>query len=238
MRRWPWVLLGLGSLGGLLLALSGQDDDSGDAPRPGGGWYDRDAPARIRELAAPIEDATGWLRLGDFLVVVAATESGGNQYACYGIRGATIADYCPGNNARGWFGGRPKSMYAHGYKSLVQSDPDLIRRNERWAVATYAWFAYRLRNYWHQSRPVNWLAIRRGGASTRLVNDVNEIAEWPNKAPGERSADVRRRMERGCAMAGLPDSFMYERAFAPGFSWPGFEGILEILDARLPEAEA
>jgi hypothetical protein len=205
---------------------SGNGD--GYKPQKKGRWADANAPGRIRQIAYPIEDRTGWVGLGDFLVACAATESGGNMTACAGVRGATLDTPCPGNTARGWFQLRPKSALAYEYEYLVDSDPDILRREAAAQVAFAAWYAYRLRNYAKSGQLVDWLAIRRGWALPRLVSDVDEVAEVKGYAPGERSGDVRERFERGVAMAGLDDSFMYARAYPPGFVWPGIANVLDL----------
>lgn len=227
-------VLGLGVLAAI--AMGGAEEEG--RPRPGGGWVDRSAPERIREIAWPIEEATGWRGLTDFLTAVAWGESKGNQYACAGVRRAKLDTPCPGNKARGLFQNRPTSAYADEYAWLVNADPDLIRRDARYAVAFFVWYVYRLRNYAKKGQTIDWLAVRRGGALPRLVSDVDEVAvvdrikpgtDPPRKyRPGERSADVRHRFEGAVAGVGLPDSFMYERAFPPGFVWPTFENILKL----------
>lgn len=230
--------LGLGGLAVVVLSSGGEGPTPGPDPRPGGGWYDRTAPGRIRELAGPVEEVTGWSGIVDFLLAVAAGESAGNQTACAGLRGATLSDHCPGNNARGWFGMRPSSAYAHEYKPLRDTAPDLIRSSAPWSVATAIWYAYRMRNYGRTGHTIDWLAVRRGWALPRLVADVDETADVKGYAPGERSADVRRRMERALRVADLPETFMWQRAFPPGFIWPGFAQILELVGATYPEATA
>lgn len=232
------AVLGVGALA--MIAMSGDEEEEGEGQgrEPGGGWSDRSAPDRIREIAGPIEETTGWHGLTDFLIAVAWGESRGNQYACAGVSRATLDDACSGNKARGWFQNRPSSAYADEYAFLVDDDPDLIRRDARYAVAFFVWYVYRLRNYAKKGQTVDWLAIRRGGALPRLVKDVDEEAvvdrikpgtDPPRKyKPGERSADVRERFEQAVAAVGLPDDFMYERAFPPGFVWPTFEQILSL----------
>lgn len=185
-------------------------------PRSGGGWADVDAPRRIRELAQRVIEVTGWIGLDDYLVAVAWTESRGNSQA-----GSSEHD----NSARGWFGMRPNSALAHELAPLARTQPNLLK-HESWAVALAAWYGYRLRGYASRGQTINWLALRRGWALPRLVSDVEEVAEVPRYQPGERSADVRRRFEAAVVKAGLDDYFMSERAFPPGFSWPGISPVL------------
>ena len=93
-------VLGLGALAAI--ATSGGGDGGAERPKSGGGWADRSAPDRIREIAGPIEEATGWRGLVEFLTAVAWAESRGNQYACAGVKHSGPDTTCPGNNARGY----------------------------------------------------------------------------------------------------------------------------------------
>lgn len=202
------VLLGLAVAAVALGGVRGEDKPT---PIPGGGWSDRDAPRRIRKLAKRIEDATGWIGLGDFLVAVAWTESRGNPSA--------LNPEVSSNAGRGWFGMRPKSAK----HDAVLMNPDLLLEEE-WAVAMAAWYAERLRSYWRHDGEPTWLALRRGWALPSLVGDRDEDRQ--------RSRDVRRRLEDAVAKAGLPDSFMYEEAFPPGYAWPGIDNILRIVQGE------
>jgi hypothetical protein len=172
----------------------------------------------IRSIAAPIESQTGWNDLGNFLVGVARGESGGKASAC----NVTEHGYCAPNSARGWFQLRPKSAFAY-QLSHLQSQPELLF-DKRWAVAMAAWYGFRLRKHAGAGQTLNWLALRRGWALPSLVKDVNEDKE--------RSVKVRQRYESALGKVGLPDSFMYQRAFPPGFDWPGVEAILNMVGAK------
>lgn len=172
-------------------------------PVPGGGWADADAPRRIRQIAKPIEDLVGWPGLGDYLVAVAWTESRGNPRA----GGDT------GNVARGWFGMRPASA-----RVSELGLPASALKDERYAVALAAWYAHRLRNYRFSGQVMDWFAVRRGWALPSLVSDVD--------ADNQRSQDVYDRFELAVAKAGLPQSFIFRRAFLPGYQWPGVAAVI------------
>lgn len=191
--------------------------------KPKGGWADGDAPRRIREIAAQVEEATGWWGLGDFLVAVAWTESRGNSNAC----NVSETGYCAQNSARGWFQGRPKSFLVRELEYLQKENPDIIL-DERWSVALAAWYAYRLRGFKYSGQVIDWLALRRGWAYPSRVSDVDEDYE--------RSMETRERFEDGVYKAGLDDNWMYERAFPSGFHWPGIEAVLEAVGAADPWA--
>lgn len=189
--------------------------------KPKGGWADGDAPRRIREIAAQIEDRTGWWGLGDFLVAVAWTESRGNSNIC----NTDESGYCAKNSARGWFQGRPKSFLVKQFEFLKDANPDIIL-DERWAVVLAAWYAYRLRGFRFAGQVIDWLAIRRGWALPSRVKDVDE--------EHQRSVETRERFEAGVYKAGLDENFMYEPAFPKGFDWPGIEGLLEAVGIEQP----
>lgn len=190
------------------------------SPDPGGGWSDRHAPGRIRELAGAVIEVTGWTGLDDFLVAKAWTESRGNPTACAGS--------CSKNAARGWFQLRPKSARVDdvGGSSAVLFD-------EGWAVVLASWYAYRLRPYADPGQQIDWLALARGWALPRLVADIDHSAEVKGYAPGERSDDALERFEQGCDAAGVdPLVFPYERAFPSQFEWPGLEVVASAVGVR------
>ena len=177
------------------------------------------AQEEIRALAQILEDNLGWIDFGDFLVAKAWTESRG--VARTGSSGQN-------NKARGWFGLRPKSAFAHDLKYLATEYPNLLK-DKRWAVAMAAWYAKRLRPFAFDGQTIDWLALARGWAYPSRVGDVNETKQ--------RSKDTRRRFEYAVAKAGRdPDLFMYERAFRPGWSWPGIGPVLKMLGAEAPTA--
>lgn len=175
-------------------------------PVPLGPWADR-----IRDYANRVSSVTNWgSGFGNFLVATAWTESKGNPNAC--------AAPCSENSARGWFQNRPVSArvwdFTGGGPHVLFSEP--------WAVALAAWYAVRtaMKNR-DPGQVVDWLAMRRGWALPRLVDDVYETEPVTGYADGERSRDVRERFSQALAAVGLPQSFMYEPAFPPGFQWPG-----------------
>ena len=221
------LVLGALGVGGLLLATSGGKKKRGTATRdpgdydlePGGGWAWKYAPEWILYLGGLIEDATGWINLPEFLLAVAWTESRGNPFACHGE--------CKPNSARGLYQGRPKSFLV----GDLEGYPSDLLFDIHWATALATWYIWRLRNWGFSGQTIDWLAVRRGFAYPRLVSDVNETAEVSGFDPGERSKDTRRRFENALAAVGLPDEFMYERAYPPGLGWPGIWNILEIVGA-------
>lgn len=177
------------------------------APRAGdGAWVDPDAPRRIRELAAQVEDAVGgWPGFADFLVAVAYWES----------RGAADAVNPEGgpNAARGWFQIRRKTAN----HPAVLANPDLLL-DERVAVAMAADLAYR-----HALRavrggtPVTWGAIRRGWRLPKLVVDETSAA----------SRGVGQRFAQALSAVGLPASFADEPAMPN--DWPGRDAVMAAL---------
>ena len=116
---------------------------------------------------------------------------------------------------------------------LVDEDPDLLF-DPRWNLALGAWYLYRLRNYAFSGQTIDWLALRRGEALPRLVKDVDEEASVSGYDDGERSADVRERLEKAVYAVGLPESFIYQQAFPSGFHWPGIDAVLDAVGASAP----
>ena len=200
--------LGAGAAIGIVIGIASRRGGPGpepDEPEPAKDWQ-----RRIRVYAGRIEDAYGWTGFPDFLVAVARTESGGNPRA--------IAKSGGSNAARGWFGLRPNN-----FANLVSAD-ELF--DERTSVGLAAIYAYRLHDNGYPGQVLDWLAVRRGWALPRLVSDVDETAPVSGYADGERSGDVRERMALALSRVGLPESFMFERAFPPGFAWPGDESTV------------
>lgn len=206
------LLVGAGLVGGgvALVALSSSSTSSTSsasvpsvanlptsAPGP---WVDPDAPRRIRQLAANLEQAAGWPGLGDYLAGIAWIESRGNAHA-----GSDV-----GNAARGWFGVRPQSAKV-GELGLSPS----ALKDEADAVALAAWYAHRLRKYAAPGQQIDWLAVRRGWAYPGKVDDVHD--------PG-----YREQLAKGLAAAGVPADFMLRPAFPEGYEWPGIEAALQL----------
>jgi hypothetical protein len=153
------------------------------------------------------------------LVAVAWTESRGNPLAAAGTRP---------NSARGLFQLRPKSAFAHQLARYVTA-PQLLF-DPALSTALAAWYAWRLRNFKDPGQVLDWLAIRRGWALPRLVDDVDEVAVVKGKggvllAPGERSKQTRWNFSQALPRAGLPQSFMYEYPFR-GLRWPGIWQVM------------
>lgn len=187
---------------------------SPSTPGPTAGTWPSDWSGRaaaIRALANRVEQVTNWPGLGDYLAATAYTESRGNPV----VRAGTKA-----NSATGLFQCRPKTCLVHEDElEAVQPMGGELLKDPALAVATAAWLAWRLRNFDSPGQTVDWLAIRRGWALPRLVSDVNETEQ--------RSIDVRNRFSQGVARAGLPQSFMYQRAFPSGMRWPGIWTVMD-----------
>jgi len=206
------IPLGLGIVGaGVAIAMMDPADDTA-APPGGGKWRDPRAPAEIRRLAAPIERATGWVGLADFLVAVAWWES-------RGAAGAVNPEGGP-NAARGLLQIRPRSSSNQG----IVDDPSLLLMPAI-NIAIGADYAYRMVERWRQKmgnvlKP-DWLAIRRGWACGALVDDVDEIKSIPGCPP---SAEVRARFLKALDAVGLSRGFA-ELPAEPR-TWPGQQAVL------------
>lgn len=166
---------------------------------PKEGWADPDAPRRIREIAYQVERETGMRGLGDYLAGISYIESRGNP----------MAGDSKGNAARGWFGIRPESAHVSDYGLSPNHLYD-----ERVSVILAADYAQRLRKYAAEGQVMDWLAVRRGWG---IPAHVKATAH-----PGYKD-----QLAHGLKKAGVPERFMYERAFPRGFSWPGVAYLLE-----------
>lgn len=193
MKTSTLILTGLG-VGVIAGALLGSPRLSVTA----GGWKDGDAPRRIEGYARQVERLTGWSGLTEFLMAVAWYESRGDSSA--------INNPQDPNSAAGWFQLRPQSAMA--------DRGDVL--DEGTSVALAADYAQRLRK-WSSTEP-DWLALRRGWAYPRLVDDTGEA--------DARSKKVRENFVKALDAVGVPRSFMYRNAFPSGFSWPGREELL------------
>jgi hypothetical protein len=224
-RNWKPVA-GVGAVGGVLVIASrrrprrgssGGNGGNGD----GGGSTDNNvhrlSGSEIRELAAPLAHVMSWPDLPKFLSVVAFTESGGNP---------KVAS-CANNKACGLYGLRYKTS-----RLAELGQPPEALHDARWATFADAWLSWRLGHmgYHFPGQVVDWLAIRRGMAFPKLVADVDEKAPIKGYAPGERSADVRRRMLKGLAHEGIDDEFMYEPAYQGGAFFPGVDAMLAAMN--------
>jgi hypothetical protein len=224
-RNWKPVA-GVAAVGGVLAIASrrrttrrttGGGGGGGGGGGRGGGGEGRLSANEIRELAAPLAHVMSWPDLPDFLAVVAYTESGYNP---------KVAS-CANNKACGLYGLRYKTS-----RLAELGQPPEMLHDARWATFADAWLSWRLGHmgYHFPGQVVDWLAIRRGMAFPKLVADVDEKMPVKGYAPGERSADVRERMEKGVAHAGLPDSFMYEPAYQGGAFFPGVDAMLAAMN--------
>lgn len=102
------------------------------------------------------------------------------------------------------------------------------------------WYAYRLRPYATKGQVLDWLAIARGWALPRLVDDVDETetvnatkpgTKPPRKYyPGERSQDVRERLEDGLIETGQDPDWMFTRVEVG--AWPGIATVLDAVGIR------
>lgn len=164
-----------------------------------GDWKDRDAPRRIRELAAPIERLANWPGLGHYLAGISYTESRGNPRA---------GSDAQNNAARGWFGHRPKSARLDELGLGVEALKD-----EATAVALAAWYAHRCQKYAFDGQVMDWLSVRRCWGYPKDVPKVDH--------PGYST-----QLAKGLGKVGVPASFMSYPAFPPGYQWPGIDAVL------------
>lgn len=209
------LVAGAAVLGGALL----WSRDAGATIRPytpGGTTPEANWQAKIRSIAAPLIQATGWYGLDDYLIVVAYTESRGHS---------TAGGKKPGRNAaRGWFGMRPDT----GLVGVLKGSPGNLLLDPRVAVATAADLAWRLGGEDYRGPRVRtqvpWGAIRRGWALPSLVKDYN----WSKP----RSQDVLRRMnlsEKATGLVGLQNAM----AFPRGMNWVGLNKALNLVGYRM-----
>ena len=192
---------------GLLVAMASPKDAQASGGSDGV-WKDADAPRRIREHAAPIEAASGWVGLGDFLVALAFTESRGNPRA--------LGD---GGTSGGWF--QMKSS-AKCVDALGLTASELSQAPEALQVVLAACHAHRLGTVWmSQGQDVEWRDIRRGWRFPRWVQ-----AAYRTRS---ESRNTHKRFLQGIKAAGLPASFATGTAFPAGFNWPGLSGLLDLV---------
>ena len=219
------VVAGLGGAVVVALALraSGSPETAAAPPAPKPLPHDpKTWEAEVDAQAAILEQLLGWPGLGTFLKGVAWTESRGNTNACYGS--------CGTNSARGRFGLRPASS------RVSEFGPSDLLYDPRWSMALAAWYAARLRANWSApQQDVDWLALRRGWALPRLVDDVNETEYVEGWGYGGRSKHSRKNLEEGLINTGTDPSFMYQKAFPPSYNWPGnpdsASSVLPLLEA-------
>lgn len=214
----------------LLLVAAGGGGDPLDSTRdddyeppidfpPGKGWANAAAPGEIWARARRLEDAgimPGFL--APFLLAVAWTESRGNPNAQNGTSA---------NAARGWFQMRPKSGLPWEYSDRSKYPADLLKDKD-WAVAAAAWYANRLLPFADKDQVVDALALRRGWALPRLVDDVDEIETVKGYAPGERSRDVRERFTQALEATGIGEDFMFQAVPVPT-GWTNMRHALSVL---------
>ena len=173
-----------------------------------GNWKDPDAPRRIRALARPLELEANWPGLGDFLAAVAYTESRGNMKAT-------------GDSGTSHGGFQLKRMSA---KLDQRGLPTSVLYDERYQVALIADYLHRLRPFASKGQKIDWLALRRGMLYPSRVSDTSEVHA--------RSRSTRKKLSEALVRAGVPASFMYRKAFPPGYQWPGIDRALQLTGAR------
>jgi len=195
-----------------------------------------DAPALIRKLAEAVERTGTLTGFTTFALAVAYTESrccncainrkdapsacrlykGSKKRGFYATNPFREEDWCFGSG--GWFGFMPATgLAAGGPKGLfAKANPQLIH-DPVVSVVMLADFVERIiRKYGAK----NWLAVRRGMASPKLVSDYSET-----KHP--RSKKVRERFTEALMKNGIsnPEDFMK----AP-VSIKGYSGAAKILN--------
>jgi len=155
----------------------------------------------LRLMARPVERLLRQPGLADFLAATAYTESRFNTRATnhLGFRG--LFQMTASTSRVADAGGDANSLYS-----------------PRWSIALVAWYISRLRSYAAHGQVIDWLAVRRGMAYPYLVADVGEHEE--------RSRAVRDRFEQGLRAVGLHLSFAHQRAFPPGYNWPGIAAVM------------
>lgn len=173
--------------------------------------------ADVRAMAARVERVTGpWPGLGDYLAAVAYWESShrdgepSNACACESWHTQGV---CKPNAARGLFQIRPNTADVPG----TVEDPERLYEPE-FSVAVAAWLIWRLQHNRLPNRAADWLAIKRGWKLPSLVAD-----EWEEDP---RSIKVRENFKRALQGAGVPQTFMFQRAIPAGLVWPGFDAVL------------
>jgi len=192
---------------GLLMAMATAPKQAG-ASSGSSVWKDSDAPRRIREHAAPIEAASGWYGLGDFLVALAFTESRGNREA--------LGD---GGTSGGWF---QMKRGAKCVDAMGLTARELAEAPEALQVLLAACHAHRLGTVWASSgQEVRWDDVRRGWAFPKWVQETYRGSS--------ETRNNRRRFDRGIKAAALPASFATSQAFPPGFEWPGLTELLAMI---------
>lgn len=124
------------------------------------------------------------------------------------------------NTARGIFQIRPSSGFKDTFfGNWKDIDPDLLYGLPL-SVALDAWYIHRLKN-WAPIKEIDWLAIRRGTAYPKNTKDFSETKQ--------RSRETRGRFESALKSVGLPKSFMYEKVFPSGYTWPGVKQVMSIV---------
>lgn len=204
MKKSPLRWLAIPILtGAAMLLTSGGSVRAQSSPMP-------QNAAAIRALVLPVEKKIGQRGLADFLTATAWTESNFNPNA---------------ENDIGY-----KGLFQMSDNSSMVDDLGVsgdVLFNPRWSIALISWYIERLRKYAEPGQVIDWLAVRRGMAYPHLVSDVQENKPAkPGAVPGQRSREVRERLESGLDYVGLPRSFMYKPAFASGYKWPGIQAVL------------
>lgn len=163
------------------------------------GWVDPQMPAKIRDIARPVEAITGLYGLGDYLAGIAWIES----------RGSPTAGSDVGNAARGLFGIRPNSA-----RVADLGLPPSVLKDPRYAVALGTWYLHRCLPYADPGQLIDWRAVRRCWAYPHETDDVDDT---------QRDA----KLARGLECAGVDPNFMYQTAITEDYQWPGIDAVLD-----------
>lgn len=172
------------------------------------GWIDPDAPAKIRELAEPVEKLTNLEGFGEYLAGIAWVESRGNPQAGEDT----------GNAARGWFGIRPNSARVY----ELGLDPSVLKDGPS-SVGLAAWYLHRCLPYAAPGQSIDWLAIRRCWG-------------YPTDVDEEGRPGYKERFSEGLRCAGIDPKFMYKKAIRWNYHWPGVAAVMEAVGRPLPIA--
>jgi len=167
-------------------------------------------------MGKTLEKKLGWPGLAQFLIIQAYRESRYNPMA-------ENKTYSPTDNqARGLFQIRPTSGFHRSYfgdwegtlSPAVLFDPKVN-------LALGVWYLHRLRKFADNPSDIDFLGLRRGTALPSSTDDYGNDKQ--------RSRDTRDRFMEDMDALGVPESFASQKAFPPGYSWPGISEVMNIV---------